>query len=498
MNYTPVRSESRARVPIIHEYDECQRGSRRTSQSVLGFRRVLLMAPSMQPAVRDYSWEVQPAAWQAVLAWLDRYVEEIPSLGQLRARLLSQTGTRLIDWVDHLGLKTSDVAPSSLEALGFRANTDPTRWHHPGGIFPELVLTDEEQTFPCLGVGLRVDSVDRFLEKHPHLQPIAAQGRATDPLRWAVFRDSARAGFSIVERHGVRGYQAPPPIELEQTDLTEVDHLFRDRPRPWAHEARHAGFLEARQRFARAAERLGRDWACDRFFAAERAYWQSRNRAAQIQFERQNTLGMGWANHDHHTYRSSREHFSTLIDTLERMGFECRERFYAGGQAGWGAQVLEHPTCQLVIFADVDLSPEEVAGDFAHEGLAARQEFGTVGLWCQLHGEAFLSAGMHHLECQFDFDAAREQLDRCGVSSMAPFTDFAFLRQAFTEGENWPIPEDRLRDLVARRILSSAEAERFATSGARGSHLEILQRNEGYKGFNQTGISDIIQRTNPR
>jgi hypothetical protein len=28
--------------------------------------------------------------------------------------------------------------------------------------------------------------------------------------------------------------------------------------------------------------------------------------------------------------------------------------------------------------------------------------------------------------------------------------------------------------------------------------LEILQRDEGYKGFNQTGISDIIHRTDPR
>ena len=63
-----------------------------------------------------------------------------------------------------------------------------------------------------------------------------------------------------------------------------------------------------------------------------------------------------------------------------------------------------------MIFADVDLSPDEVAGDFAHEPLAERSELGTVGLWCELHGEAFLEAGMHHLECQFDFEAARAQL----------------------------------------------------------------------------------------
>jgi hypothetical protein len=34
--------------------------------------------------------------------------------------------------------------------------------------------------------------------------------------------------------------------------------------------------------------------------------------------------------------------------------------------------------------------------------------------------------------------------------------------------------------------------------GAIGSHLENLERNDGYKGFNQTGVSDIIARTDPR
>ena len=31
-----------------------------------------------------------------------------------------------------------------------------------------------------------------------------------------------------------------------------------------------------------------------------------------------------------------------------------------------------------------------------------------------------------------------------------------------------------------------------------GSDPVILERNEGYKGFNQTGVSDIISRTDPR
>ena len=52
-----------------------------------------------------------------------------------------------------------------------------------------------------------------------------------------------------------------------------------------------------------------------------------------------------------------------------------------------GAQVLEQPDSRVVIFADVDLSPDEVAGDFAHEPLAERSELGTVGLQALVHGQ---------------------------------------------------------------------------------------------------------------
>lgn len=107
-------------------------------------------------------------------------------------------------------------------------------------------------------------------------------------------------------------------------------------------------------------------------------------------------------------------------------------------------------------------------------------------------------AGMHHLECQFDFDAARVQLAASGSVSMKPFTDFPFLRQCFTEGERWPVASGRLQQLVADGLITADQAVEFARNGALGSHLEILERNDGYRGFNQTGITEIINRTDPR
>jgi hypothetical protein len=209
-------------------------------------------------------------------------------------------------------------------------------------------------------------------------------------------------------------------------------------------------------------------------------------------------LGLGWANHDHHTYRSSREDFQSLIAVLEELGFVCRERFYAGREAGWGAQVLEQATAGVVIFADVDLLPEEVTGDFSHGPLEDLDKLGTVGLWCKLHGDAFLQAGMHHLECQFDFDAIRAQLAKAGIETMAPFTNWPHLKQAFTKGEVWEVSESRIDALRKAGQISQKQADQFRQEGAIGSHLEVLERNDGYKGFNQTGVSDIISRTDPR
>jgi hypothetical protein len=137
--------------------------------------------------------------------------------------------------------------------------------------------------------------------------------------------------------------------------------------------------------------------------------------------------------------------------------------------------------------------------DFAHEPLPPRDRLGTVGLWCGLHGESLLQAGMHHLECTFDFDSLKRQLDsEAGVKTMKPFTDFPHLRQAFTEGERWPVGKERVDRLVREGLITSSQAETFLRDGAIGSHLENLERNEGFKGFNQKGVSEIISATDPR
>jgi hypothetical protein len=267
--------------------------------------------------------------------------------------------------------------------------------------------------------------------------------------------------------------------------------------RPRGHEVA-AGLDEARRRAVRMVDLVGPDLAASYAMAEERVYWQRRNTAAALQHARQDRLGLGWGNNDHHTFRSSRAAFRRLIEVLETLGFALRERFYAGAEAGWGAQVLEHHGAGLVVFADVDLSPDEIEVDFASRELADSDELGTVGLWCALHGESVLAAGMHHLEGQFDFDRLRDDLAALGIGQMAPFSDLPHLRQAFTQPERWPVDRSRLEPLVASGRLDRATADRFASEGAAGSHLENLARRDGFKGFNQANVSVTMRATDPR
>ncbi|MDA7951613.1 MAG: hypothetical protein MPJ24_09010 [Pirellulaceae bacterium] len=439
-------------------------------------------------------WEPQPEAANIVNAIVKQYLIDFEGADNFASRLLNETGTRFLDWIDHLVLPSKPEMAEQLEKVGFSLTQGEgyqIAQHHQG-MFPAILLKENTKT-EC---HLKVDSVADFLFTHKLDGSTKITGPAGSQLRMALFCQNETHQLSVIERHGWNQFSMPQNNTSQIAKALHHFDLFRRRERDL--ESNESGFNLAKSLIQEAIDDLGTDWTCDLFFEAERQFWQSRNHAARIQKSRQDALGMGWSNHDHHTYRSSREAYQSLIATLEILGFNCRERFYAGAEAGWGAQVLEHPVCGILIFADVDLLAEEVTGDFSHDGLPPLGTTGTIGTWCRLHGEAFLQAGMHHLESLFDCQAAKSQLAKVGVETMAPFTEFSYLWQAFTVGEKWQVSEKRIQAALAEGIIDQKQAEKCRNEGGIGSHLEILERNDGYKGFNQTGINDIILRTDPR
>jgi hypothetical protein len=445
-------------------------------------------------ALTQFTWERQPEAERLVRGLVGQFLGKCPVANSLAQRMHSETGTRFVDWVDYIGLPASNDLRQRLERAAFqKASIGDTSdvLVQPYGVFPRIVLKNAG-TFD---VGIKVDSVADFAAINAvNRQP---EGAPLHVFRRLVIHSDNAIAFLAVERHGYRGFSVPHFDERQAIARMAQLEVFRTRPRDFSDEIK--AFEAAGALIQQAIDKVGRDTACDLFFAAEREYWQRRNRAAQFQKARQDLLGLGWANHDHHTYRCSRKHFARLIGLWEKLGFVLRERFYAGAEAGWGAQVCEQPNTGIITFNDVDLSPEELMNDFSHEPLPARNQLGTVGLWCALHGESFLQAGMHHLECQFDFDSLKEQMEReANIKVMKPFTDYPYLRQAFTEGERWPVKEERLQALLKDGLITAEQAAQFRANGAIGSHLENLERNEGFKGFNQKGVSEIIAKTDPR
>lgn len=447
-------------------------------------------------ALRQFDWKPQPGAQGLISELLAGFLSRCTFAASLASRMKSETGTRFQDWVDHIVVPQSDAMRISLVEQGFSHRPEagaPNRYIHEGAIFPAVILAPGTTT----RVGIKVDSVADFMSAWQLGPDLAIAGSPGSQFRMAIVADERDAALAVVERHGFRGLASPVVDPARNLHAALHAETFRRRPRSGQTDA--SAFEATLALIDASIADIGQDWTCDLFFAAEREFWQRRNRAARVQKQRQDVLGLGWANHDHHTYRSSRACFIPLIAVLERLGFVCRERFYAGAEAGWGAQVLEQPAAGITIFADVDMSPEELLGDFAHVALPERKSLGTIGLWCGLHGEAMLGAGMHHLECQFDWHALKEQLEReASIRLMDPFTTFPFLRQAFTEGERWAVDPARIDRLFVAGQITEEQAESFRSAGAIGSHLENLERNDGFKGFNQMGVSEIIARTDPR
>jgi len=446
-------------------------------------------------------WQRWPRSEAQLLRWTDAALAAAPEAQAFVRRLEATTSTRALDWVDHVTLTGGAAAEDELRALGFEAESAPTpesanAFYHPGAQLPRVLVRQEHDNsdVAAVALALKCDRVADVLLACGMDRPI--RGARRGPYREATLFEHDGAALRVVERCGYRGYVATPFSGADAERHEAAQELWRTRGRSLADE--HAGMQHTLNTARRMAELVGADAAAWLAFEVERDYWQRHNTAAQVQKARQDRMGFGWANHDHHTFRSGRAHFKALIEILHALGFRDRERFYAGREAGWGAQILEQPSCGLVVFADVDLAPDELDVDFARKPLPAWDQLGTVGLWCALHGESMLRAGMHHLEAQFSFDQLRAELGRRGIGMMRPFSDLDYLRQAFTEGERWPVPSDRVHTLLTQRHIDREQAEHFKRDGALGSHLENLQRRDGFKGFNQKNVSDIIGRTDPR
>lgn len=443
-----------------------------------------------------FDWQCHPEAEAWLHSLIDGYLEKNPQIARLAENLREKTSTRLFDWIDHLTIDSSSSAEKELIAFGFAQETTMPTYRvftHPGAKFPSILVRDISTKHP-LGIAIKVESIGQYLMVRGMEGCI--EGSPLSPYRRCLVSQEQTVALLVIERRGSRTmepFYAPEPY---LDDYLSAKERWQGRLRDTDDE--DDAFRQALKLAEEMVSTLGKDVSAWIVLECEREYWQSRNNAAQIQKNRQDSMGMGWANHDHHTFRSSRKHFSSLVRLFEILGFHCRERYHAGEKAGWGAQIMESEATGLILFLDVDLGTEELTFDFSHHPMHERSSVSTVGLWCALHGDSILKGGMHHLEAQFDFDRLSQDLSTEGISMMKPFSDFSYLRQAFTKGQLWTVSPHRIEKLLSKGLITPTQAEQFLKEGAIGSHLENLERKEGYKGFNKENVSRVLQWTDPR
>jgi hypothetical protein len=429
------------------------------------------------------------------------FMEHNESASTFSSNIERATSTRIFDWIDHLKIPRDYIDFDEFAKLGFvkMASKAGEAFLIKGSTFFPIVSSEKNDW----ELALSVENIDHFSSYVPSSMKKTVLGAPYSSLRRMTLKDEGGFVLSAMERRGC----PKASFESEKNDIAdymEALSLFNSRSRTFNPKigSEEEGLKNLESLVARLSRRLSPQRVADAFFRAERSYWASRTYVGRVQKLRQDALGLGWGNIDHHTFRSSRRNFSSLVRIFKNLGMELRERFYAGAQAGWGAQILEDPVCGHVVFADVDLAEDETF-DFSIAKLpdgeeGGKKELGTVGLWVALNGESILQAGMHHLAARYRFDALRENLKEKGIGMMKPFSNFSFLKQAFSQIEYREVNQERAKALARRGLISEENLKKFLADGVIGSHLESIERNQGFKGFNQDSVSVIIRMTDPR
>ncbi len=454
------------------------------------------MRPADGRAIQKFDWGLCPQAENLLVQHIDTFLKNNNFACKLSSRMEQETSTWFLDWIDHVVLPEDVVSAKDIEDVGFqqidhlKAPTGMRVFMHPGAIFFPVLLSQENST----EVVLKPERLDHFIQVIG--KGLSIEGSICGSYRKAIIAEQGDYILSAAERRGYDGFCVSEKLTEDTWEYRQTLETFFCRQRYY--ESLEEGMNATQKLIEDTCKKLSPARVTDAFFRAERAYWERRNRAGQIQKARQDRLGLGWGNHDHHTYRSSRGNFTRLIEIFETLGFICREQFFAGEEAGWGAQVLEHPECDIVLFTDIDLLKEERNENFTRHGLKQTAQRGTVGLWVELHGESILQAGLHHLAARFDFGKLRTDLKQLNITTMDPFSYFEFLKQAFTEGETWHVDKERLDSLLEKGSITRTQHEMFLKTGVIGGHLENIQRTQGFKGFNQHSVSAIIKATDPR
>ena len=170
-----------------------------------------------------------------------------PIIARLATELREHTGTRLVDWVDHLALCDTDSLGliGELADVGYHAEQqdDHTVWRHTLGMFPPIIVNCGRT-----GIAIRCECAEACLTALPatlgikpidHEQIIGVRGGT---YRHALIDGHADAALWIVERHGYDRFGSPQCSPQQITAARSYLQTFRNRQRNF--EQSEDGFAE--------------------------------------------------------------------------------------------------------------------------------------------------------------------------------------------------------------------------------------------------------------
>ena len=156
-------------------------------------------------ATASFEWKPQPQAAAMVAALLEEAASRCAFLTDFSTALAKQTGTRLIDWVDHFHLASDRALCDRLTDVGFSAEpAGPLQiWRHDGGMFPAIVLSG---ALAARRVAIEVESVADFLVAQNLGDDVPIDGDPLASMRMAKVAEGASSEVWAIERHGETGF----------------------------------------------------------------------------------------------------------------------------------------------------------------------------------------------------------------------------------------------------------------------------------------------------
>ena len=155
-------------------------------------------------ALKAHPWSPQPEPAKLVHRLLNECLERCSFAARLSQRMLAETGTRMLDWIDHFGITASKGVLPELHRVGY-IECDPIHgdavWNHAAGMFPRM----RQLRGTTRHLAIKVDSVPDFLYAQ-ELTDVAIDGEPFAPLRRACVARENNVELWVVERHGTREF----------------------------------------------------------------------------------------------------------------------------------------------------------------------------------------------------------------------------------------------------------------------------------------------------